>query len=191
MATQPAFGKIKAEEAVLGESQVMSEWSVRIEVAVRGRLGEDDADMILKTLRAYAPALSLGPHELGLTMTVRARSPREAVSRAVGVASTLPQVRGGRIVSLEAETVDDLDRELGISNAPDLVGVAELAELLNVSKARASELARKPDFPRPWVTLKAGPIWRRGTLTRFVHSWDRRPGRPRKDLASAPPAPVS
>jgi hypothetical protein len=60
------------------------------------------------------------------------------------------------------------------------VGVAELAELLSVSKQRASELARKSDFPRPVSQLASGPIWRLSAILRYSRQWRRQPGRPKK-----------
>jgi hypothetical protein len=71
------------------------------------------------------------------------------------------------------------------SNAPDLVGVAEVAELLGVSKQRASDLAHSEGFPAPVATLRAGPIWRRSQLARFAGGWERRPGRPRREAQPA------
>lgn len=41
-----------------------------------------------------------------------------------------------------------------------LVGLAEIAELLGVTKqVIANWRSRKPDFPQPVVTLKSGPVW--------------------------------
>lgn len=88
---------------------------------------------------------------------------------------------------MEVQTVEDLDRGLASSNVPDLIGVAELAALLNVSRQRASELAHTRGFPKPLFTLKAGPVWRRSTVARYAAEWEHQPGRPRAvdDLAVA------
>jgi predicted DNA-binding transcriptional regulator AlpA len=40
-----------------------------------------------------------------------------------------------------------------------LAGLAEVAELLGVTKRSASRYTRRPDFPEPLARLSSGPIW--------------------------------
>lgn len=50
--------------------------------------------------------------------------------------------------------------------SPDeLAQLAEVAELLVVSKRTALKYARLPSFPAPVETLKTGRIWRRTDVT--------------------------
>jgi predicted nucleotidyltransferase len=64
--------------------------------------------------------------------------------------------------------------------ALDVVGVAEVSELLGVSKSRVRQLARnRPHgFPQVAAQLAAGPIWQRADVVRWKRHWPRRPGRP-------------
>ena len=55
----------------------------------------------------------------------------------------------------------------------ELVGLAEIAEMLKLSKARADQLARQRDFPLPVATLIGGRIWERAD----VEAWMRSTGR--------------
>lgn len=55
----------------------------------------------------------------------------------------------------------------------DLVGVAEIAELLGVTRQRVHQLMRSPDFPAPVAELSAGRIWNLDE----VESWARQTGR--------------
>jgi len=48
-----------------------------------------------------------------------------------------------------------------------VVGLAEVAETLGVSKRTASRYAARADFPRPAVVLAMGPIW----LLEDVEAW--------------------
>lgn len=66
-----------------------------------------------------------------------------------------------------------------------LAGVAEVAEILGVSRARVYQLAKDhPDFPDPVADLAAGPVWDRAEVEAFERNWGRkRTGRPRKDQA--------
>lgn len=83
-------------------------------------------------------------------------------------------------------TQDMLTREL--TQEPETyLGVTELARSLGVSRQRVAELRTRRDFPDPVAELAAGPVWRGSTLRRFVESWDRKPGRPRRvDRAPTP-----
>ncbi len=54
-----------------------------------------------------------------------------------------------------------------------LVGVAEIAEMLEVTRQRVDQLVREPEFPAPEAILSAGRIWRRED----VEAWATRTGR--------------
>jgi hypothetical protein len=84
------------------------------------------------------------------------------------------------LVRAEALTFDEQDRELDSPNFPELVGVSEIADILGVTRQRASALAKSADFPAPVATLASGPVWTRPSLNRFVDRWPRRDGRPPK-----------
>jgi prophage regulatory protein len=56
----------------------------------------------------------------------------------------------------------------------DLVGAAEIAEMLGLTRQRINAIVRThEDFPRPVADLSAGRIWRR----KDVEDWARRTGR--------------
>ena len=59
------------------------------------------------------------------------------------------------------------------SELVELVGTAEIAEMLGLSRQRVHQLTSKPDFPQPLAVLAAGVIWRRED----VEEWGRRTGR--------------
>jgi hypothetical protein len=63
-----------------------------------------------------------------------------------------------------------------------LVGLAELADMLGVSKQRAGQLAADyEDFPAVEADLKSGPIWLRENIVMWMKRHpERSPGRPRK-----------
>jgi predicted DNA-binding transcriptional regulator AlpA len=57
---------------------------------------------------------------------------------------------------------------------PDhLMGVAEVAAFLSVSRQRVQQLARRPDFPAPVARLAATPVWESVDIER----WAREDGR--------------
>lgn len=79
----------------------------------------------------------------------------------------------------------------------DLVGLAEAAELLDVSKAVLCERRRgpRPDdslpvFPKPVAELKCGPVWLRSQVESYREAWERamflrRSGQPRGPIDQA------
>ncbi len=55
-----------------------------------------------------------------------------------------------------------------------LVGVAEIAEMLAVSRQRVDELVRtRDDFPGPDAVLTAGRIWRREDIVQWARATGR------------------
>ena len=102
--------------------------------------------------------------------------PNEAFQEALTLLSRgFPELS---VVRAQVDAVEDLERRLEQSNAPELLGLAEVAQELGVSKQRVSELASGASFPAPIARLKSGPVWQRSALVRFMRSWKRAPGRP-------------
>jgi predicted DNA-binding transcriptional regulator AlpA len=65
--------------------------------------------------------------------------------------------------------------------SPDLAGLAEIAEMLRITKRTAWNYTKRADFPEPLDRLASGPVWRRAD----VEAWGKAnlplpPGRPRK-----------
>ena len=44
-------------------------------------------------------------------------------------------------------------------NLPELLGLAEIADLYSVSKTTVGNWTRRADWPRPICNLKMGPVW--------------------------------
>jgi hypothetical protein len=173
------------------EETMMREWSVRFNISrPEVTFTEEHVDAVLDALSTQAASGTYSPHELSMRFTMVCPTPIRAVREgfdlfvgALGKAGIPPGEEG--VVEAGVEAVPDLERRIGESNLPDLVGVAEVARLLNVSKQRASELARSPEFPRPIEVLAAGPIWRKTAILRHVGLWPRKAGRPRKRVTQA------
>lgn len=60
-----------------------------------------------------------------------------------------------------------------------LVGVAEIAELVGVTRQRANQLCDHPRFPRPVARLAMGRVWNLDEVEEWRKT-PRRVGRPRK-----------
>lgn len=164
------------------------EWSVDVEARVGQEVDSGMIDDILERLGDHGVALSYS-HDgsrMSLRLNVDTDDGGKAFLRAAELVRALPYALspvGGRV-----QTVEDLERELDEAAVPELVGVAEVAEALQVSKARVNELQDLPAFPEPVARLKSGPVWTRASLGRFLDTWQRKPGRPRKQPGQSPPS---
>jgi hypothetical protein len=166
----------------------VSTWNVNLEFdGVDVSSGVDDQiDTLFETLLPLAPVASFEPGRLGVGVTVEDTTPEGALRRAKkAVAPAMLRSRFGRghLVGVEMYTNEELDRRNAIPNYPEVVGVAEVAEMLGVSKQRVSELARSKRFPSALYELAAGPVWVKPAIERFADAWERKPGRPRKSAA--------
>jgi hypothetical protein len=165
----------------------MKEWSVGLEFT--GQRGSVDPDVLFDLIEAledyHAGAASLSPDgtRIGVDLWVEAPSLRAALAageRAVLQALAAVGLAGMSIAAADVKPWAELEAELARPNYPELVGVAELAEILGVSKQRISELAATEKFPRPLAQLKGGPVWDRASIGNFLQTWQRKPGRPSK-----------
>ncbi len=55
----------------------------------------------------------------------------------------------------------------------DLMGIAEIRALLDISRQRADQLTRRADFPRPVAELAMGKVW----AAEDVRRWAKNDGR--------------
>jgi prophage regulatory protein len=56
----------------------------------------------------------------------------------------------------------------------NLAGLHEVGELIGVSRQRADQLARQVGFPKPVAELKAGRIWRRADVQRWIDAREKK-----------------
>lgn len=63
---------------------------------------------------------------------------------------------------------------------PKLAGLAEVAGLAGVSRQRAGQIVKHPDFPEPVQRLAMGPVWLEADVVKFIET-PRAPGRKRKE----------
>jgi len=163
----------------MGETK---DWSIEVEARGAGSFDVDDADKVIDALIDYSPAVSVDSETLSVRFALPAHSLPDAVTSGLAlILRTCPQLD---VTHVEAQALDELDEQLSVDDA-NYVGLAEVAQILHVSKQRASALTRKPSFPHPVGTLKSGPIWKLESIVRFLSTWSRRPGRPRKDRGPA------
>lgn len=156
----------------------MERWDVTIEIV------EQLAAAELQRLRR-----ELGPQSVvrQLTEGTQSRVSIEAIGVEVAGAQALTAYRQARAkAELAKRTITRIDiaRRHLEQSASDLMGIAEIAQLIGVTRQRASKLAQSARFPGSVARLQSGPVWLASDVHDFVGTWERRRGRPRKAAAT-------
>ena len=61
-----------------------------------------------------------------------------------------------------------------MGSPPEVIALAELTRMLGVTKTRAMQISRKPDFPAPLGELSVGRIWAYDAVVEFCRATGRR-----------------
>lgn len=163
-------------------------WHVHAEAVGEERYEEHLLEDLVDNLLEHDGVVTGTPEEpvdgsarYGAGFSVQASNAVEAVARAREVFERAAAAAGlppWPLARVEAQTEEELELELARPSFPDLLGVAELAERLGVSRQRAWTVTGRPDFPEPLARLKATPVWTADSVRRFLETWPRKAGRP-------------
>jgi hypothetical protein len=162
------------------------DWSVRVDWTPGHTYTESELDDLLDALGPMRP--SIGVDHAGDAPAYSAMVSVEAATMRQAMSTALQQVEaatGVRASGLEVMSHAELERQLNRPTIPPLVGHAEIAEMLGVSRQRAAQLADRADFPPAVVTVKAGPLRVRDQVESWAAAWSRKGGRPRKETTGA------
>lgn len=155
----------------------MLEWTVELGID-HADVGDVAIDDIVEALAACSPVVSVGERALRIRMSVEAVDAERAIKAArARLADALPADRRRfALVEVHAQEWERFCADLELPKAIALVGVAEVAQMLGVSRQRASQLARDPRFPEPMHVLAAGPVWAKAAIDLFQQGWQRKSG---------------
>ncbi len=160
-------------------------WSVHIEFAAPSAKAQidpadDRLDRLAEVLAAHDGVVSASPTSLSLRCSVA----NERHDGALGEGTEIVQkalvevdLPDWPVVWAEAVRQDRLEAELEELPTPEVLGVAEVAKLLGVSRQRLAVIRRDhPSFPKPFAELAATPLWYREAVEEWRMTWARRPG---------------
>lgn len=171
------------------------EWSVAVTRAgedpvldARSESTDEKVHALNDEILDFAPAIGLQPDHYTVRIAVEAPTALEAAD--YGLARVLSAAERAAmpkwpVVDVQVTEWGEFLSQLEQPTHPSVVGVSEVAEILGVSKQRASVLARSPSFPPPLVELASGPVWIEPNVHHFCETWERKPGRPRKKVADS------
>lgn len=144
-------------------------------------------------LEPHAGIVSGGQgHPAGASFTITADNSIDAHTEADRIwieATTRAGINGAWNYSIVVMTWDAFERSLDEEVTPELLGVSEIAALLDVTRQRAHQLTARDDFPQPIQRLSNGPIWTRPSIQTFIDGWERKAGRPAR-VAETPGADI-
>lgn len=147
-------------------------WVGRIEYDTD--LSADDTQKLASTANA-----TVTDGRLTLVLNTEAGTCKQATEEILRVARDTIQAAGLRMqpAGLHVQTRADFDRGVIRPPLPTLVGYAEIAKILVVSRQRARIVAERPDFPAVASQTSAGPLYSREQVEAFNRTWERRAGR--------------
>ena len=157
----------------------MSEWAV-IHTFAKGKPSEKDLiDLDDAIERNNGGSASAGLNDRWyITSDITADCPGNAVTRAGQRMFRAHGIRPMDAVSVEVLTWIEMENRASQPTMPELLGAAEVADLLGVSRQRVHQLSLGPNFPEPLVRVRMGPLWGRSAIESFAKQWIRKPGRP-------------
>lgn len=129
------------------------------------RLDDAEGISLLEQLGDLRPAIlvddtDVDPHtRVDVSLLMNVRVPATTLRQAL--ATTLRRVEaatGVKAVGVEAMTRAEERRRFERSILPHLIGINEIAEILDVSPERAAVVAEREDFPAPILTKEAEPL---------------------------------
>jgi hypothetical protein len=152
----------------------MIQWACTVEAVNETYTGdvEDLSERITARLGNQQASASFGRGRILASFIVDARLVLQATETALKVWNkAMDDGLAWSIVSVTARRTDQPDDLPGL---PKLLGVAEVAMRLEVSKQDATELASSHQmFPPPLAELASGPVWTAWQIGAFQQSWSR------------------
>lgn len=156
-------------------------WTARVEWRNGYEPGQTTVDAWVDRLADHSPVIAHehrleGSWRMSATITVEAPSLRQAVQAAVRLVEDAVTV--AHADGVEVLTAAEYTRRLAEPQIPPLVGLADIAAKLEVSRQRASQLAERADFPPIAARTAAGPLFIEAQVDTWAATWERKPGRP-------------
>lgn len=160
------------------EASVEREWRVSLVLTgpEDGPSSGPDTDHVVEAVAsggARDVIIMSGPGHLGLFFTVEADGAWDAGRAAERLWASLAPMWGASwsLQGVRAATPDQIRAENELARFPRIMGVAEAAALLGVSKQRVVELRRDGRLPREIAQLASGPVWIAEGLEQFKSEW--------------------
>lgn len=137
----------------------MTDWCFSITTSGTEGVSEEMALSVLDKLPDGAAVSMRVPDQLGATFTVSTLTPTMAALEGFRLFDEALGRDDYEVVDLQVSTYEALESRW--ADEGDLVGVTEIAKMIGLSRQRAGQLTKRPDWPEPYARLASGPVWRR------------------------------
>lgn len=164
---------------------IHGEWTVEIEFTANNPVSEDATFDLLDGLASYHAIPAVDATHGSVTATLVAGTYAEATSKVPDLIAAINRIIGPtEIEAVNLMSAEKFQQELDRPMIPEVAALGEIAELAGVTRQRANSLVKNKTFPAPITELKAGKLWLRPAVENWLESWTRKPGAPKKEIAS-------
>lgn len=169
-------------------------WIIAFEVEPNEPVTDDTIDTLFYVLEPWGVAAvstsADDPYWWATQVTVPAPDFDRALAFVPVILEAVAAECPGMVTAVEVADQVTAEAHEAARAFPELVGSAEVAGLLGVTKQRVHQLVQRgeanvPPVPAPVAVLAGGAVWRRNDWLLFLEAWPRRSGRPRKSDAVA------
>lgn len=163
----------------------MTSYTARVEWMAHTQINDTELDELVDALAKYSAAIGPedspenGPWIYSATITLEASTLRQAIAAAL---QAVESTAGAKALAIEILPTHEFDRRVDQPLIPPLVGNAEIARMLGVSRQRAGQLVDVEGFPPAAVTTHAGPLRVKSQVEAWARTWERKSGRPAKTV---------
>jgi hypothetical protein len=173
------MSELHRQSAAGSEDEPVDERSVAVEVAPEHEEDlaevEDKFDALREEVAVRGGVALDSPEggRYGGRFSVSAGEPAQAVEQGVAAFERAAEAAGlpkGRVLDVEAPTMEELGHHPARGEVPDLIDLSGLGEALGVNRHLAPIVARSKGFPRPVAELNGGPVWTRESVDRYLRS---------------------
>lgn len=171
----------------LGRSQ-LDVWCIDAEYSTSNSFTDDEVLDLVDHFSDYGVVAQTGTNvgQLGLSWEVEAASHADAYAMFQDFTAKLSEhLNGAEVIEVSIMTEAQKEAELDKPFMPEVAGLTEVAELAGVTRQRANRIVKNKSFPEPITELASGKIWWKPAVQNWVKHWDKKTGRPAKDLAVA------
>lgn len=134
----------------------------------------------LDELARYGAAIGVSNNwtSAHVTMTIRAADLISAAEKALSIIKGIHSIKNISAEDVRVVTPERLDAENAEPIFPPVVGYAEIAQMIGISRQRVRQLSNTPKFPHPVIKTSQGPLYNQYAIELWAETRDTKPGRP-------------
>ncbi|KFI52312.1 hypothetical protein [Bifidobacterium biavatii] len=156
-------------------------WQVSVDIRTPMPINEDFAFDLMDRLGRYGASAALDADERGLSvvLSMDAEDTASALEKTVAAIRDDGRLEGFDVVGVSIRSWDEAERETTSPTFPKVVGFAEIARIIGVTRQRAHAFPKIDSFPKPVIETAQGPLYSEAAVRTWAETRDARPGRPK------------